>query len=394
MATRFPDGFLWGAATAAHQVEGGNIASDWWAKEWLPGTPIVEPSGDAADSYHRYREEMSLLAAAGFNSYRFSIEWSRIEPERGFFSRAAIDHYRRMVDCCIETGLTPVVTLMHFTIPQWLFLGGAWLAPDAIDRFADFVDAALPIVSDGVRYVCTINEPNIAAMLANSQDKTTLVPGALPAPDQRVGDVLLECHRAAVERLHALPGVMAGWTVATQAFEASPEPGSAERLAEYGPPRDAWYLEAVRGDDFVGVQAYTRTIIGPDGPLPPDPGVERTLTGWEYFPPALERGVRAASALAPGTPIIVTENGIATSDDQRRIAYTAQALEGLAAAMADGADVRGYLHWSALDNFEWASGYRPTFGLIAVDRTSFARTPKPSLAWLGSVARTRSLPAI
>ena len=86
MATRFPDGFLWGAATAAHQVEGGNIASDWWAKEWLPGTPIVEPSGDAADSYHRYREEMSLLAAAGFNSYRFSIEWSRIEPERGFFS--------------------------------------------------------------------------------------------------------------------------------------------------------------------------------------------------------------------------------------------------------------------------------------------------------------------
>ena len=387
----FPEGFLWGAATAAHQVEGGNFANDWWVKERMPGTSITEPSGDAADSYHRYAEDLSLLAAAGLNSYRFSVEWSRIEPEKGFISRAAIDHYRRMVEACRDAGLTPVVTLMHFTIPQWLYREGSWLAPDAVARFARFVDACVPIIGSDVEWVCTINEPNIAAMLAGSPDGVTLAGPGLPLPDQRVADVLLQCHREAVQRLRAVPGLRSGWTVATQAFEASGADGSSERLREYAGPREDWYLEAARGDDFVGVQAYTRTVIGPEGPLPPPAPAELTLTGWEFFPRALERGVRAAAELAGGIPILVTENGIATADDSRRIAYTGEALRGLGAAMADGIDVRGYLHWSALDNYEWASGYAPTFGLIAVDRRTFARTPKPSLEWLGAVARANSL---
>jgi beta-glucosidase len=391
-AVRFPDGFLWGAATSAHQVEGNNVASDWWVREHEPGTPIVEPSGDAADSYHRYREDMRLLAGAGLTAYRFSIEWARIEPERGEVSRAALDHYRRMVDAAVELGLEPVVTLHHFTVPWWLYRDGSWRAPDAVERFARFVDASLAVVVEpGVRYVCTINEPNIAAMLAAQDTGATLVAGSLPLPDARVADVLLEAHRAAVARLRALPGVQSGWTVATQAFEASGEPGSQEQLRAYAPPRDDWYLAAAAEDDFVGVQAYTRTVIGPDGPKPVADDAERTQTGWEYFPPALERGIRAAARLASGVPILVTENGIATDDDRRRIDYTAAALRGLAAAIADGIDVRGYLHWSALDNYEWASGYRPTFGLIAVDRATFARTPKPSLAWLGRVARANAL---
>lgn len=389
----FPEGFLWGAATAAHQVEGGNVANDWWVKEWTPGTPIAEPSGDAADAYHRYPEDLALLAGAGLNSYRFSIEWSRIEPEKGFFSRAAIDHYRRMVEACLAAGLTPVVTLLHFTIPRWLYREGSWLAPDAVERFQRFVDASLPVVASDVEWVCTINEPNIATMLAGSPDGVTLAGPGLPVPDGRVADVLLGCHKAAVERLRTVPGLRSGWTVATQAFEPSDEAGSAERLLEYGGPREDWYLEAARGDDFVGVQAYTRTVIGPDGPLPPPASAELTLTGWEFFPRALERGVRAAARLTGGLPVLVTENGIATADDTRRIAYTDEALRGLAAAMADGIDVRGYLHWSALDNYEWASGYGPTFGLIAVDRSTFVRTPKPSLHWLGAVARANSLPA-
>ncbi len=388
----FPQGFLWGAATAAHQVEGNNVNNDWWVKEHTPGTSIVEPSGDAADSYHRYREDMQLLADSGLNAYRFSIEWARIEPERGFISRAEIDHYRRMVDTCLEVGLEPVVTLMHFTVPRWFHDSGFWLAPDAAERFGRFVDAAMPIVSSGVRYVCTINEPNIAAMLAGTDDPANLTAGGLPFPDLHVADALLASHREATARLGALAGVQGGWTVATQAFEASGDPGSEERLVEYGTPRDDWYLEAARDDDFVGVQAYTRTIIGPEGPLPIPDGVERTLTGWEYFPEALERGIRAAAELAPGVPVLVCENGIATDDDTRRIAYTQGALEGVARTIADGIDVRGYLHWSALDNYEWASGYRPTFGLIAVDRETFVRTPKPSLAWLGSVARANALP--
>nr|WP_243694836.1 family 1 glycosylhydrolase [Labedella populi] len=388
---QFPDGFLWGAATAAHQVEGGNVSNDWWLKEHTPGTTIVEPSGDAVDHYHRYREDMKLLADAGLTSYRFSIEWARIEPERGYVSRAAIDHYRRMVDTAIELGLEPVVSLLHFTVPRWMFEAGFWRNPEAPELFERFVETALPIVSDGVRYVCTINEPNIAAMLAGGEDAANLVAYGLPNPDLGVADALLDSHTRARSVLSQLPQIESGWTVATQAFHSTGEPGADEKLHEYGYPRDDWYLEAARGDDFVGVQAYTRTFIGSEGPLPVADDVETTLTGWEFFPPALELGVRSAWELTGGVPVLVTENGIATSDDTRRIAYTDGALRGLHATIADGIDVRGYLHWSALDNYEWASGFRPTFGLIGIDRETFERHPKPSLAWLGDVARRNGL---
>ena len=389
--TQFPAGFLWGAATAAHQIEGNNVNSDWWAKEHAKNTSILEPSGDAMDSYHRFHEDMKLLADAGLNSYRFSIEWSRVEPESGYVSRAEIDHYRRMVDTARDLGLNPVVTLMHFTVPRWMHDRGFWRNPDAPSLFARFTEAALPIVADGVDYVCTINEPNIAAMLAGGEDGVTLVSGELPAPDLFVADALLEAHRASREVLASVPGLRSGWTVATQAFHSTGEPGADSALRAYSYPREDWYLEAARGDDFVGVQAYTRTFIGPQGPVAVSSAVEKTMTGWEYFPPAAELGIRNAWQVSDHTPIMVTENGIATADDTRRIDYTDAALRGIHAAIADGIDVRGYLHWSALDNFEWASGYRPTFGLIEVDRSTFRRIPKPSLGWLGRVARANAV---
>lgn len=386
----FPDGFLWGAATAAHQVEGNNINSNWWVMEHDENTTMVEPSGDAMDHYHRYPEDMKLLADAGLNSYRFSIEWARIEPERGFVSRAELDHYRRMIDTARELGLDPTVTLMHFTVPRWFQRDGFWRAPDAADLFARYTETVLPIL-EGVEYVCTINEPNIAAMLAGGEDAANLVAYGLPNPDLAVADTLLESHKRSAEILHSVSGIKAGWTIATQAFHSSGEPGADEKLREYGYPRDFWYLENSAGDDFVGVQAYTRTFIGPEGPKPVAKDVETTLTGWEFFPEALELGVRSAWELSGGTPILVTENGIATADDTRRVAYTDGALRGLHRAIADGIDVRAYQHWSALDNYEWASGYRPTFGLIAVDRETFVRSPKPSLGWLGEVARRNGL---
>ncbi|TIH40974.1 glycoside hydrolase family 1 protein [Subtercola vilae] len=388
----FPKGFLWGAATAAHQIEGNNTNNDWWVKEHTPGTAIVEPSGDAMDSYHRYREDMKLLADAGLTSYRFSLEWSRIEPEPGFFSRAEIDHYRRMVDTAHEFGLEPVVSLLHFTVPQWMFARGFWRNPEAPSLFARFTEAIVPIVSEGVEYVCTINEPNIAAMLAGGETASNLVAFGLPRPDLAVADALLASHRASREVLSSVSGLKTGWTIATQAFHSTGEPGADETLRDYRYSSDDWYLENARGDDFVGVQAYTRTFIGPDGPLPVSDDVETTLTGWEFFPPALELGVRAAWELSEHVPVMVTENGIATADDERRIDYTDGALRGLHAAIADGITVLGYQHWSALDNYEWASGFWPTFGLIAVDRESFVRTPKPSLAWLGAVAQNNGLP--
>jgi beta-glucosidase len=383
----FPEGFAWGAATAAHQVEGNTVNNDWWAREHTPGSGIAEPSGDACDSYHRYREDMALLADAGLNTYRFSLEWSRIEPEDGFVSRAAIDHYRRMVAACHEFGLTPMVTLLHFTVPRWMDAQGGWRHPDAVDRFARFTEISLPIVADGVEWVCTINEPNIVSMI-HGRRETDLVASGLPAPDEAISEVMRQAHVRSRQVLGSVPALRTGWSVATQAFHA--EPGCEQQTRDYGYPREDFFLDAARGDDWVGVQAYTRTFIGPDGPRPIPEGTETTLTGWEYFPPALGIGVRNAWARTGGVPVFVTENGIATADDERRIDYTRGALTGLHQAMSDGVDVLGYLHWSALDNYEWGS-YRPTFGLIAWDRQTFARHPKNSLGWLGRVARANAL---
>jgi len=382
VSPRFPKDFLWGAATAAHQIEGNNVNSDWWVREHTEGSGIAEPSGDACDSYHRYREDMALLADAGLDTYRFSVEWSRIEPEPGFVSRAEIDHYRRMVEACHEFGLTPMVTLLHFTVPRWMADQGGWRHPDAVDLFARYTETALPVISEGVEWVCTINEPNIMSMIHGKRE-TDLVAAALPAPDQQISDVLARAHSRSREVLTSVPGIRSGWSVATQAFH--PEPGYESQTHDYAYPREDYFLEAARGDDWIGVQAYTRTFVGPDGPRPVPDGARTTLTGWEYFPPALGIGVRNAWQVTGGVPVFVTENGVATEDDDLRVEYTEGALTGLQEAMDDGVQVVGYLHWSALDNYEWGS-YRPTFGLIAVDRETFVRTPKPSLKWLGDKA--------
>lgn len=388
---RFPDGFLWGAATAAHQIEGNNVNSNWWLHENEHGTTIVEPSGDAADSYHRYREDVSLLAELGLNSYRFSIEWARIEPERGMVSRASVDHYRRMVDTCLEFGIEPIVTLMHFTVPRWFERDGFWRADDAADLFARYTELALPVVESGVRYVCTINEPNIAAVIAGSEKPENLVAFGLSRPDLQVAEVLLNCHQRSRDVLSQLPGIRSGWTIATQAFQAADESGAQEKRDAISAEYEDWYLSSVAGDDFIGVQAYTRNIVGPEGIRAPADDVEKTLTHWEFYPAAASIGVRSAWQHGQGTPIMVTENGIATHDDTRRIEYTRGALAELHTCIGDGIDLFGYLHWSALDNYEWASGFSPTFGLIGWDRETFARTPKPSAYWYGEVARSNGV---
>ncbi|MET0860848.1 MAG: family 1 glycosylhydrolase [Microbacterium sp.] len=383
---RFPDGFLWGAATAAHQVEGNNVNTDWWVREHAPGTDIAEPSGDAADSFHRYPEDIALLAKLGFNSYRFSIEWARIEPEQGFVSKASLLHYRRMIDTAIENGLTPFVTLHHFTNPRWFAEGGGWTRDDAPELFARYTEIASTIL-DGVPLICTINEPNMVAMTRGTEG-TEMAAAALPSPDARITEQLIAAHQRSREVLAGSSSAKTGWTIAGQAFHAAP--GSEAEMRAYRYPREDIFLEAAAGDDYVGVQAYLRTFIGKDGPLPVAEGRETTLTGWEYFPQALEMAVRHAWELTNRTPILITENGLATADDGRRIDYTHEALTGLHSAMADGIDVRGYYHWSALDNYEWGS-FAPTFGLIGWDKDTFERTPKPSAFWLGDIARTGTL---
>ena len=173
MASKFPDGFLWGTATAAHQVEGGNTASDLWLMEWTKDSLFAEPSGDACDHYHRYEQDIALLKELGFSAYRFSIEWARIEPEEGFFSQAALDHYRRMIAACRAANVVPIVTFHHFTAPLWFTRDGGWEDAKSVDRFARYCERAGRALGDLFGYVCTINEANIPMMITAQAVWTT-----------------------------------------------------------------------------------------------------------------------------------------------------------------------------------------------------------------------------
>lgn len=397
----FPDAFLWGAATAGHQVEGGNLNADVWAMEWSERTMFREPSGDACDHYHRYAEDIALLADLGLRAYRFSVEWSRVEPEAGYVSRAELDHYRRVAAACHEHGVTPVVSLNHFTVPRWFSKRGGWNASDAPDAFGRYATAVTRYLGDLVPWVCTLNEPNIIAMVtATGSAPAGAVEHAARLAESGEGgrsmfasvsvERMAAAHRRAVDAVKSGPGdARVGWTLALPDFQALP--GGDDVCAQALRVAQLDWLDVSRDDDFVGVQTYTRDRFGPDGVVAPGDDVARTQTGWEVYPEALAASVRRAWERS-GVPVLVTENGMATAADDARWAYTEAALRGLAGAIADGVDVRGYLHWSFLDNFEWMSGYAMTFGLVAVDRTTFARTVKPSARRLGAVARANALP--
>ena len=383
----FPEGFIWGTATAAHQVEGGNWNNDWWAWEHAPGTPCAEPSGDACDHLHRYPGDLALLAALGFASYRFSVEWSRVEPEAGEFSTAALGHYDRMVDECLGLGMEPVVTLHHFTNPRWVAGMGGWAEPDTAGRFGSFAGTVARRLGDRVSRFCTINEPNIVATIG-------YLAGIFPPGDQDPGRrdlavrVLAAGHRQAVAAVRSASPARVGLTLALPEWVAVD--GGDEVLEAMRAPDEDPFFAATGGDDFIGVQTYTRNRVGPSGLLGPEQGVPTTLMGYEFWPEALEAAIRRAHTVT-SLPVLVTENGIAAADDTQRIEYVRRALEGVLRCLADGVPVQGYTYWSAFDNFEWALGYGPTFGLIAVDRATQERTVKPSARWLGEVARRNSL---
>ena len=398
----FPQGFLWGAATAAHQVEGNNVNSESWVLEHLPGTIYAEPSGDACDHYHRYPEDIALLAKLGFNAYRFSIEWARIEPEEGEFSLAALDHYRRMLATCHEHGIQPVVTFHHFTSPRWLIRAGGWLDARTPDRFVRYCERATRHLGDLIGAACTFNEPNLPMILSKilpfSPQEGPFWQAAAQAfgvaPDRlglfqfvtqpQMREIIFAAHRRAYDVLHAGPGDFpVGLTLALIDVQAGP--GGESKTAEFRRDLAEVYLEQLRDDDFVGVQTYARMVVGAEGIIPPGDDVEKNQMGEEFYPEAIGGTIRHAAAVA-GIPVIVTENGLASTDDTRRVLYFQRALRSVADAIEEGIDVRGYFAWSALDNFEWVSGYVPKFGIIAVDRATQARTPKPSAHWLGAVA--------
>ena len=408
---QFPADFWWGVAGAAHQVEGGNVNCDSWLLEHLPDSPYVEPSGDACDHYHRYEEDIAQIAALGFNTYRFSIEWARIEPEEGEFSTAALDHYRRMLAACHEHGLKPIVTYHHFTSPRWFAAKGGWEVMANAEYFGRFCERATARLGDLIGAACTLNELNLgiylqqvgifppddagrnsairaAAAKALGSETFSAFPFCLDQGKAR--DVLLRAHRLGVEAIKSQrPSIPAGMTLALSDFQAKPG-GETLRDQLRRESAEVWMDAAKQGDDFIGVQTYSRVLVGAEGVLPAPEGAELTQMHYEFYPEALEGAIRHAAAYT-GLPVIVTENGVGSEDDTRRVEYVRRALRGVHKCLDDGIAVRGYCYWSIFDNFEWLSGYGPKFGLIAVDRATQIRTPKPSAAWLGQVARSGGL---
>lgn len=389
-------GFLWGAATAAHQIEGQNINSDYWVLEHIPATYFKESSGDACDSLNRWREDLALVKAGGMNAYRFSIEWARIEPAPGEFSQAALDHYRRICIACRELGIEPVVTFHHFTSPRWIAARGGWENPKTADDYARYVAVAAKALAGCFDWACTLNEPNAQVMSKVilkdkpwDKEPAILAQAARAVGSDRWGsfflgnpyrvrDTCLVAHRKGRDAIKStVPGAKVGMTLALQWLTAGPG-GEALYRRTMQEARVPFY-ETARSDDFVGVQTYNHSLIGPDGYLPDPPTEIVSMFKQNADPMALVETVTEAHR-ATRIPVLVSENGIMTDRDPVRVQHLRRTVANLAKAIDGGMPVLGYIHWSLLDNFEWSSGYVPRFGLVDVDRETFRRTPKPSLA--------------
>ena len=412
--------FLIGAASAAHQVEGNNANSDIWAMEYMKYGGYPEKSGIAANHYNTYKEDILKMKEAGLNAYRFSLEWARIEPEEGKFDEEATEHYRSVITFCRDNGIEPVVTLHHFSSPKWLISKGGWEDEAVIDYFARYTGYICEQYGSLLKYICTLNEANMGVLIAiyirqameqraknegeeahlqigidldamaqEEQEKTeenmavfgVKDPAVFVSPRTPEGnEIVKRSHMKAVEIIHELlPHAKAGMTLSLRDIQYAE--GGKERSEAAWEEEFRQFVPALKNDDFFGVQNYTRTVFGADGELPPTEGAETTQMGYEFYPQGLEHVIRKVHEDFPGE-LMVTENGIATDDDTRRIAYIDEALNGVRNCISDGIDVSGYMYWSLIDNYEWQSGYAMRFGLIYRDEE---HTVKPSLSFLGSV---------
>lgn len=404
-----PLGFLWGTAISAHQSEGNNTTSDSWLLETINPTAFKDPSGDACDSYDRYEEDLDIAARLGLNCYRFGIEWARIEPAEGMFSEAALDHYVRVLEACHARKLLPIVTFNHFTVPLWFAMRGGFERADGADLFARFCGRATQKLGPLIGMASTFNEANIVllrkvlprfasdaaaanarAMIAAAARRTDS-PGfssMLFGDPDKISTVMLDAHAKAYAAIKAGPGDFpVGVTLSMQEIQGV-GPNNLARQSEetmYG----GW-IEAARKSDFVGVQTYSRLRIDAHGLMKPDSAVPLTDMGYENYPHAIGATIRYAHAHI-GRPIYLTETGIAATDDALRATFIDATVAEVAKCIVEGIDVKGYLYWSLLDNFEWTSGYAKLFGLVAVDRKTFKRTVKPSAYVLAAHARANRL---
>ncbi len=408
--SQFPPGFLWGTASAAHQVEGDNKNCDWWEWEQKPGRIA---NGDsslvACDNYHRYREDFKLLRDLNQNAHRLSIEWSRIEPSRGEFDTRQIRHYRDVLGELREQGIEPMVTLHHFSSPLWFVKKGGWTERESVRAFLGFVTRAADEFGDLVNLWCTINEPTIYAT-------NGWLTGEFP-PGHR-GDmrsmyrVVANLHRAHEAAYLAIkkrrPDAQVGLSHHKFLFLPASEKRrdvlatrAAQAVVDRWPVAPGQLRRVVEAtSDYIGIAHYWAQTVAFDPRRPGDqflrrsnvPGAQPTDMGWTSDPVYMRRVLNEVKSL--GKPVYVTENGLGTGDDERRKRYILDVLDNVRLAIEDGVDVRGYFHWTNMDNFEWARGYSVKFGLIGVDRETLERTVKPSGNLYGRIAAANALPEL
>jgi beta-glucosidase len=388
----FPDGFLWGAATAAYQVEGGIENCDW-AKAAREGK--VPACGKACDHYNRYEEDFDIARELGHNCHRISIEWARIEPEEGRWDEAEVEHYRKVIDALRARRLKPFITLWHFTLPQWFADKGGFEHPDAVRIFARYCGFIVQRFGNDCRHFATMNEPGV--FVSNGWRRGSWPPfsawpgihfiGAVPGHREFAGqDVswrnilryfrmmrrLAEAHNAAYDAMKAAGfGVEVGIVHQVILFHANGNPFNKLLAALMNWHWTHSFIGRVhRKCDSVGVNYYLHKKFG-------DTNVyDKTDMGWDVFPEGLCDALLMLKRY--DKPLWVSEAGVADAEDRIRADYITRLIRCMHTAIEKGADVRGYMYWSLLDNYEWAHGFEKRFGLVAVDYATQERKVRPS----------------
>jgi beta-glucosidase len=417
---RFPKNFLWGAATSSHQVEGNCVDNDWWA--WESAGKVRVASGDACDHYNRFREDFDHAKALNHSAHRFSLEWSRIESADGVWNDEGFRHYGDVIDALIQRGMEPVVTIFHYTLPQWLAAKGGLEHPEFERYFERFAKRVAQEYGGRVRWWITFNEPVVQVfkgwILGQwPPGKTQDFPTAL-----RIMRSMLRSHVKAYHVIHeARPDAMV--SVAKHALALTPC-NPKRRLDRLSVAirtylfnhlfLDALHTGALRVPglfwerlpqkrtlDYIGLNYYTRDFVRNTGfALPGLIGNICTLEhhqsvgkrndlGWEVYPEGLAHFLKVYSRY--NLPILITENGLPAARDDDRWTFLYLHLWQVARAISEGVNVVGYLHWSLLDNYEWADGYEARFGLLAVDYKTQGRTPRESARRMAEIVATNEL---
>lgn len=407
---KFPKNFLWGVATSAHQIEGGqhnqwsvwelenakalaaqssyqfDDLSNWPEVKRSAQTPSNYVSGRATEHYARFAEDISLVRRLNLNAFRFSIEWSRVQPEQGAWDAGAVKHYKEVLAELKKQGIEPMVTLFHFTLPVWFTEMGGFEKRANVTFFVEFAERILSELGGTIRYVITINEPEIYASQSYLEAKW---PPQVQnrAQYRRVLANLAFAHNTIAKKLHA---ASRRYRISVAKNSAYIYPGddsalSVRAAAVMQYQRDDMFLrKVIKQCDFLGVNYYFSERVY--GYRVHNPDERLNDLGWDMQPQYLERALERLSEKYK-KPIIVTENGLADASDEDRQWWLMQTILAMQRAMRSGVELLGYFHWSLTDNFEWDKGYWPRFGLYAVDYRTMERTPRPSAVWFAKVLK-------